>query len=191
MIFNSEWQKYKMNEDSPLLNIVSASFIYNRDIAYGQNISLIILDTSKNKEIEKKLLLHKNWKDGRATTRWGREEDNRLLFLKFNLDEPTKVEFFISIDIVKYASLVDSIIKSQLVYIQCGKEGDRCINTFGEAQVILAEVPSSHFKSEWEKIYFKVMTKEYQKKGYGKKQARIIAEKVRSEWNKVVYKRLK
>lgn len=191
MIFNSEWKKYEMNADTTLLNVVSDSFIYNRDIAYGQNIPLIILDTSKNEEIEKKLLLHMNSINGQATTGWGRGDDSKFLFLKFNLVEPTKVEFFIVLDIVKYALLIDSIIKSQLVYIQCGKEGDRCSNTFGEAQLILAEVPSSHFKSEWEKIYFKVMTKEYQKKGYGKKQARIIAEKVRTEWNKVVYKRLK
>jgi hypothetical protein len=54
-------------------------------------------------------------------------------------------------------------------------------NTFDNERM-LVEVPSRHFRKEWDKILQKAMTKDFQRKGLSRNDAKIATESFIKEW---------
>lgn len=147
------------------LNIVNTASISSIHIANGKNIPVIILDTTNDSEIENAIALHKDINRGRVSTIWGKSLDDKKIILSIDIIEPAPTKFNIIFDIVSYYGIIDSIINTQLVYIQPGKIGDKLQTTMSAPRLQL-EVPSTHFYDEWYKLYIKNLSRYYRHK-YG------------------------
>jgi hypothetical protein len=83
------------------------------------------------------------------------------------------------------------IIRSQGLYIQPGRAGDRLCTTFDDPRV-LAEVPSREFQPEWDRMLRKAMRKRFQKEhGMSRAEARLATEKFIAEWRDLSSKRIR
>lgn len=180
----NEWHKDRNIYTKPCLDIISDASISSVNIANGKNIPLVILDTTEYKEIEKAILFHSGINYGKITTIWGKSSDDTLVTLWVNCLEPVPVEFVIPFDVENKVLLIDLIIKTQLLYIQQGKPGDRFKNTMNSPRIMI-EIPSTHFYNEWYKLYEKYFTKHFQKKGMNRKIAKSTAVKLYSELSKI------
>ncbi|MFT8348559.1 hypothetical protein [Clostridium saccharoperbutylacetonicum] len=181
MIFDSNWKVDKEILKKIHLDIVSDASITSMHVANGKNIPLIILDTKDHQDIEQAMLFHEGIDHGYVSTTWGKSKNDKIVTLTVGLVSPVTINFVVAFDIQKQSGLIDLIINSQLLYIQPGKPRDRLSNTMN-AKRLMIEVPSMHFSDEWNKIFNKVMTKDFRKKGLSKKAAKNAVIELHNEW---------
>jgi hypothetical protein len=172
--------------------IVWDAAIANVSVADGKLLPLIIIDTSSRPDIEDMIAVHEKLGPGDVQVIWGRvsaKQKDITLWLLFK--RPSECIVRLDFDIVKRGGIVDHIIGSEALYLQCGKQGDRLAGTF-ERNKIIIEVPSKSFRVEWDKILHEALEKDAQKKvGASKSQSREYSQKVVQEWRKLTGTRMK
>ncbi|MGZ9586650.1 hypothetical protein [Paenibacillus marinisediminis] len=190
MIFKKGWEKDKSISTMSHLTIVSDAAISSLHVVNGKNVPLVIVDTTDLPEVERAILTHTTIKNGHVNTKWGKSAADKYITLVFSLLDPVPIEFFVSFNAEKQGGVVDLIIRSQLLYIQPGKPGDRLSNTINSPR-LLVEIPSTHFSKEWNLIHQRIMTKRFIKMGLKKKDAKKAALDFHKEWGIIREFRLK
>lgn len=175
--------------------VVADAGIATVGVGDGRMIPLLILDTSRRPDIEDMVKAH-HAMDGQGDVKaqWGRPDtlfDKGLVSLILTFEKPSYCLIILRLDIGKYGGLVDQIIRSQGLYIQPGRPGDRLSTTFDNPRV-LAEVPSREFQPEWDRMLRKAMRKRFQREhGMGRSEAKLATERFISEWRDLSSKRIK
>jgi hypothetical protein len=72
------------------------------------------------------------------------------------------------------------------LYIQCGKPGDKIVPTRMNQDRIIAEIPSNFFRDEWNHILFRVIERDYRKRGSSRFEAKRKTREFISEWRSVI-----
>lgn len=170
--------------------IVSDAGVATQGTADGRIIPVIILDTSLRPDIDDMVKAHKLIDAGDAKSVWSvpsRLNINKIT-LVLTFIKPSRCVILIQFDIVKQGGVVDQIIQAQGVYIQPGKKGDRLSSTIDNDR-ILVEVPSKHFRKEWDKILHKALVKDFKKKGLSRNDAKNASNSFIKEWRELGAKR--
>jgi len=171
--------------------IVSDAAVATRGTADGRIIPVLIIDTSFRPDIEDMIQAHKHIGAGDARSAWSTTS-------RFNVDKislilmmlkPSQCVIMLEFNIVRQGGVVDQIIHAQGVYIQPGKEGDRLSTTFNHDR-ILVEVPSRHFRDEWDKILHKAWSKDFKRKGLSRSDSKNAATSFIKEWREFGSKRM-
>ncbi len=117
--------------------------------------------------------------------------DTGTISLYLTFEKPSRCLIFLRLDIGQYGVLVDNIIRSQGLYIQSGRPGDRLRTTFDNPRV-LAEVPSREFQPEWDNMFRKALRKSFQKEaGMSRANAKLATENFINQWRDLLSKRVK
>jgi len=191
----TKWQKKEIQirnraEKEPV-PIVSDAAVATRGTADGRIIPVLIIDTSFRPDIEDMIRAHKHIGAGDAKSAWS-------IPSRFNIDrisliltvlKPSQCVIIVEFNIVRQGGVVDQIIHAQGVYIQPGKEGDRLSTTIDNDR-ILVEVPSRHFRNEWNKILHKALSKDFKRKGLSKSDSKNAATSFINEWREFGSKRM-
>ena len=161
----------------------------------GRMIPLLILDTSRRPDIEDMVNAHHHIEgQGDVKAGWGRPDtffDAGIVSLILTFEKPSHCIIILRFDIGKYGGLVDQIIRSQGLYIQPGRAGDRLITTFDNPRV-LVEVPSREFQPEWDRMLRKAMRKRFQREhGMSRAEAKLATEKYITDWRDLSSKRIR
>jgi hypothetical protein len=175
--------------------VVADAGIATVGVGDGRMIPLLILDTSKRPDIEDMVKAHHAMEgQGDVKAQWGRPDtffDKGLVSLILTFEKPSYCLIILRLDIGKYGGLVDQIIRSQGVYIQPGRPGDRLSTTFDSPRV-LAEVPSREFQPEWDRMLRKAIRKRFQREhGLGRSEAKLATERFIAEWRDLSSKRIR
>lgn len=175
--------------------VVADAGIATVGVGDGRMIPLLILDTSKRPDIEDMVNAHHAMEGhGDVKAQWGRPDtffDKGIVSLILTFERPGYCLIILRLDIGKYGGVVDQIVRSQGVYIQPGRPGDRLGTTFGKPRV-LAEVPSREFQPEWDRMLRKAIRKRFQREhGMGRSGAKLATERFISEWRELSSKRVR
>jgi hypothetical protein len=169
---------------------VAEGIVSNRDTANGKFIPVVIVDTENNDEIRESILLQGSVENGKVITSWGRNKDESIIYLIISFQKPVEKEFVIAFDIDKYVGTIDFIVKTRLLYLQPGKNGEKMSTTI-EKPKILMEVPSDDFENEWKNIFRKCFERKLLKSNLNKKQRLNYFNEFYSEWKKLSETRFK
>ena len=128
-------------------------------IADGRFIPVLIIDTAGRPDIREVIRQHEHLNPGNARHQWVTSRDDKdTVMLLLTFDRPSDVDVVLSFSIEHQGILVDSMIRSGVVYLQSGSEGDRLSSTLDEPKV-LVELLDSGFSSQWESLFEKQMTR--------------------------------
>lgn len=170
--------------------IVSDVGVATQGTADGRIIPVLILDTSQRRDIEDLVKAHKLIGSGDANSAWSvpsRYNINKIT-LVLTFIKPSPCVILLDFDIARQGGVVDQIIQAQGVYIQPGKKGDRLSSTLDNERILI-EVPSKHFRKEWDKILYKALVKNFKKKGLVKSDAKNASNGFIKEWRELGSKR--
>ena len=190
------WEKVPVQHpaEAEPVPIVTDASIATVPVGDGRMIPLLILDTSKRPDIEDMVNAHHQMGvQGDVDVSWGRHTffDTGTVTLFLTFTKPSRCLILLRFDIGQYGGLVDNIIRSQGLYIQPGKPGDRLRTTFNNPRV-LAEVPSREFQPEWDRMLRKALRKLAQKEhGMSRAKAKLATEKLIDRWRDQLSKRVK
>jgi hypothetical protein len=189
-----KWHKKKLlirnKAEAEPVPIASDAAVATQGTADGRIIPVLILDTSLRPDIEDMIKAHKHVGDGDAKSDWSipsRLNINKISLI-LTIIKPSRCVILIEFDIVHQGGVVDQIIQAQGVYIQSGTKGDRLSTTMGHDRIIV-EVPSKHFRREWDKILYKALVKDFKKKGLSRSDAKIASNGFVKEWRELGSKR--
>ncbi len=191
----SKWHKEAIQlgnkaEKEPV-PIVSDAAVATRGLADGRIIPVLIIDTSFRPDIEDMIRAHKHIGAGDAKSVWSIPSrfDKSRIFLVLTMIKPSRCVIILEFNIARQGGVVDQIIHAQGLYIQPGKEGDRLSSTIDNER-ILVEVPSRHFRKEWDDILRKAITKDFQRKGLSRNDAKKATESFIKEWRQFGSRRM-
>lgn len=151
----------------------------------GRLIPLLILNTSNRPDIEDMIKAQVHLPPGDVESQWGRlleMESTVSLILKFT--RPSEVFVLLCFNVSKQGILIETILKSKALYLQAGRPGDRFITTIDTPRMLI-EVPDMDFQKEWNKIWPKEIAKTLRSDGLKRKEAKLAAEKIIKEMQKV------
>jgi hypothetical protein len=163
--------------------IVSDAAIATRGYADGQLIPLVILDTTTRPDIDTMILAHRDLGPGDSRAIWGRPSQFALdtVRLALTVTNPSQCTILIDFDIVRQGGIVDQIVHTEGLYIQGGRPGDRLRTTMDNPKISV-EVPSKHFRTEWDKLLSKAQFKEYRRMGLSRSDAKRSTESFIRSW---------
>lgn len=163
--------------------IVSDAAVASVGIGDGRLLPVLIIDSSSRPDIEDMVKAHKHLGSGDADTIWlkrSKQKDEKI-GLAIIITKPSRCVILLEFDILNQGSLVDLIVHSRGLYLQCGRKGDRLFSTIAEDR-ILVEVPSINFQQEWNKLLHDTLTRDFRKQGYKKHEAKKLSEEVVQAW---------
>lgn len=191
---NKEWETITLEltetEKNPV-PIVSTAAIATIGVADGRIVPLVIIDCSSRPDVELFIRAHQHTEPGDVETIWVKPSEKEgkinliLCFLR-----PSRCNVRLEFDILIHGGLVDSIVNSQSLYLQCGREGDRFISTM-EKDRIMVEVPSKSFREEWDAILYRRLEKDFRARGLSKQQAKSRAYEVMRKWRALAGTRMR
>jgi hypothetical protein len=185
-----KWQKKKIpirnKAEKEPVPIVSDGAVATQGTADGRIIPVLIIDTSLRPDIEDMIQAHKHIGAGDVKSAWSVPSRFNIIninriSLVLTIIKPSRCLIIIEFNIVPQGGVVDQIIQAQGVYIQPGKEGDRLRTTMDHDR-ILVEVPSKHFRTEWDKILYNALAKDFKRKGLSRSDAKIASKNFIKEW---------
>ena len=155
-------------------HLVEEGLISQENIGEGRMLPALVVDFGANQDIIDLIKVHTSIIAGDASTVWVMDFFNRKeLILKISFSNPMVVEFGIRFNIEKECLLIDGILQSQGLLLRSGKKGEKISEI--QTDTILIEVPETGMKSEWDDLFFKIITKKCRKKGIPKKESKTIA----------------
>lgn len=155
--------------------IVADASIASRGIGEGRMIPLVILDTATRPDIDEVARAHRRGPPGDAIANWGRRSrGSTALLLIIRFERPVRSVVLLEFDPASQGILIDQAVKSQAIYIQPGRPGDRLKNTMSRPRV-LVEVPSEDFAEEWETMFHRAMATRFKERGLRRKAAKSAA----------------
>lgn len=180
-------------DSEEIIKIVADGAFATASIADGRLIPVLILDTSSRPDIEDLIKAHRDFSPGDAKSMWSQNiKGTEKVWLVISFERPSACRAILEFNIVKDGGTVDQIINSEALYLQSGKEGQRLSTTLGKEGVrILVEVPSSHFKPEWNERLYNTLVSEGRRKSLSKALAKEYASGVIEDWRQVTGLRMK
>ena len=191
----NKWQKKKIQLNNKVealpVPIISDAVVATQGTADGRIIPVLILDTSLRPDIEDMVKAHKLLGAGDVKSGWSipSKINTKNISLILTFLKPSCCIIIIQFDIVHQGGVLDQIIQAQGLYIQPGKKGDRLRSTINHDRV-LVEVPSKHFRKDWDKLFFKGLVKNFMNKGLKKSDAKIASGDFIKEWRELGSKKL-
>ena len=175
---------------SPVV-IVDDALIATKGSLNGRGIPLIILDTTNRPDIVDLFHFHTNYRTGDIKSNWGKlsKRDNKVsLILRFI--QPVETVLILEFEMVDQGILVESILQTQVLYIQPGKPGDRFITTMDNLERILIEVPENGFREYWDKEFRKALIKKFKKDGINNKDLNQVVDEAISKMKEILSVRM-
>ena len=161
--------------EKKLIPIVGDAAIASEKIGDGRLVPLIIIDTSDRPELSELIRVHQHLPPGDVEVQWGQVQGaTGRVVLVLSFRKPVETVAILDFDIIKQGILVDQILTARFFYLQSGQPGDRFI-TNPTAPRIFVEVPDTHFREHWDKLFHKQITKYMRTKGFARKQAKQAA----------------
>lgn len=188
-------RKAKINLNNPreveLIPIVSDALIASRGIGGGRLIPLVILDTTERPDVDELVRLHQHLSPGDAGCLWGQRKGRKdKIALVVRFERPSRVLIIIEFDIARQGGFVDRILRSQGLYIQPGRRGDRLRSTM-ENPRLLVEIPDADFKRQWERMLRKQFAQRFRNEGLSRREAKQAVDRFLEEWRKLGSFRIK
>lgn len=153
-----------------------------RGVGDGRMFPVVIIDASARPDIKDMIKAHKHSGLGDVETYWIKFPSRKdSIGLVLSITQPSRCIIMLEFNLERQGGLVDQIVQSQGLYLQCGRKGDRLITTRGEER-ILAEVPSKEFRNEWEKIFQQSLENRYRGEGLNRREARRASETLIQKW---------
>lgn len=180
----------KKETTHPFIPIVSSSIILRRNFADGQSIPLLILNTQDHPEIDKAIELHTGLDNGKITFTWGKTLDSKYIFLQVESISPVEIAYNILFQPDNDYALLEMIIKSHMLYIQSGKEGDRLSHNLNKPKLFM-ELNSTEFEKDIFSITQKAKLKRFKNYGVKQKDLKSVVKEFDEEWNSFTDKRFK
>jgi hypothetical protein len=143
--------------------IVSDAAIATHGVGGGRMIPLLILDTRKRPDFDELVRTHQFIGPGDIEVQWGRPSERKyrhFLLLGIKFTRPVPAQMYVPFDLQgNQIALAESVLRSEAVYLQPGKPGDRLKDDL-EAPKILAEIPRNDIVAIWDEIYVDEMAKQ-------------------------------
>ncbi|MBN1461672.1 MAG: hypothetical protein JXA57_19240 [Armatimonadetes bacterium] len=183
------WKKANIRFNSPiesiLVPIVADAAVATRGVGDGRFIPLLILDTTSRPDLQELIRVHGHLGPGDVNSLWARPpRTQRTLRLILSFRRPVQSVLMLQFDLTRQYSLVDAIVRSEAVYLQAGKPGDRLRSTVGASRIV-CEVPSKAFAPEWEHLLHRVVVDALQRKGIPRARVQDAARQMISMWRQV------
>jgi hypothetical protein len=156
--------------------IVGDAAIATGNVGYGRLIPLIIIDTAKRPDLTEMINVQAHFESGDAIVQWAvlpKRSNHIALFLRFQ--RPVECAALLEFEIVKQGILVEQILRSNALYLQAGKPGDRLLHDLNCPKMLI-EVPDTGVQAEWDKLFFNSMVKFIRQDGIKKRQAKQLAQ---------------
>jgi hypothetical protein len=165
--------------------IVGDAAIATASTGSGRLIPLVIVDTSQRRDIDDMILAHgATGLQGRLESRWARPDATGWIWLILTFENPIATSIILSFEIGRQGGVLDCIVRSQGVYIQSGRPGDRFDPALRVPRV-LAEVPSHAFQAEWDRLLRSELRKELRLRGAGRSEVKQSVESLIAEWRRL------
>lgn len=171
------------------VNVVDTALITRVDVADGKHIPLVIIDTSNNEKIKNVIKCHVESESGEMVTTWGMTKDKEYVVLVLDSVHPIVSRLCIVFNLKEQYATIDRILKTNLLYIQCGKEGDR-VFTPEEPIRILVEIPNTGFEEYWVNIKEKTQKARFKELGVKNKNLDSVIDMFNKEWDGVFDKHI-
>lgn len=182
--------KKTKTDNAPIVTIVSDALIMQRNLADGRSIPLVIIDTENYPEIARAIDLHMGTRQGEVTFTWGKTPDSKYVVLVVESISPVEIKYTIAFEVDKHYGLLDIILKTHLLYIQAGKEGDRVGHNFNTPKILL-ELPITDFEPEIIRLAEKAKVKKFKSLKVKRKDLKKVIEQFDKEWESFTSKRFK
>ena len=173
------------------LKIITDAAIANSKLADGRLVPVLLVDCSSRTDIINLIKAHAYIAPGDAKTQWGkRSERSKTYMLILSFEKPSKCKAVLEFDILKQGGVVDQIMRSEALILQCAEEGERFITTL-DREKIMVEVPSKTAWSLWNEELFKALEADARRRGMNKKQAKEYSSAVINSWRELGDQRMK
>lgn len=140
----------------------------------GRLIPVVIVDSSKNIDIQNLISIHQYTPPGDVNSTWAlRRFDSKHIFLKLEFLRPVSTVVYIPFRLEKYSSLVSGIMVSRAMYLQPFESGDSVVKGINKPKILI-EV-SAEFEG-WRKLQRKTLINKYKKLKYPKKESCTMAD---------------
>ncbi|SCB59113.1 hypothetical protein GA0061105_106159 [Rhizobium aethiopicum] len=175
----------RTSDQGKIVKVVSDPVIATPGIVNGKLIPLLILDTTERPDLVELVRVHQKFVAGDVTIQWAQlESRSEHIALLIRFLRPTERVAIIEFDISKQGALVDQILTAGAVYLQPGKPGDRLVDDFAVPKVIV-EIPDTGFRSHWEKLYLKIVSRRLRKSGLTRREAQKAASEIISKMREI------
>lgn len=155
------------------VRVVGDGAIQSEGVADGRFLPVLIIDTTDRPDIVEHVRLHKNSGTGDVETTWCKLEESDVgLLLSFKA--PTKTSLILTFNVSKQYSLIDLVVQSRGLYLQCGKQGDRLRDTLDKPKIAI-EVAKSGFDQPWEKLLLSTVRQQLKVSGIDGRTAKRTA----------------
>ena len=172
--------------------IVADGSVASADIGEGRHIPVLILDTVNRPDIVTMVRAHQEVGSGDVISYWSFKRrlsglDAPRLILRTT--KPSICVVTIDFDFSKnQGCLVDLIMRSQAIYLQPGRPGDRVSSTFGAPRISL-EIPVNEvFEKRFRTLHEKSVFQQFRKRGMRRRQARQATELFFKQWRGVFHR---
>ena len=165
------------------LPVVSDALMASRGVADGRLIPVLILDTSSRPDIDSMVRAHESLGPGDVMSGWGVRSrfDSSHIRLFLSVSRPSSCTLLIDLPTVTRGGTVDRIVQAQGLYVQPGRPGDRLASTLDHPR-ILVEVPSRDFRSTWEVLLRKELTRSFRRQGLSRSNAKKATTAFLNQW---------
>lgn len=157
----------------------------------GRLIPLLILNCSLRPDIVDMIVGHRDLGGGEVQSGWvcPTRFKTTPVQLVLELAGPVRCLIKLEFELPRRGAIVDSIVASQGLYLQAGRDGDRLVSTMGEPRV-LVEVPSGDFRSEWERVLMRSLVADGRDRGLSRWESKANAAAFLKSWRKFTSLRL-
>jgi len=140
----------------------------------GRAISVLILDESVHPEVGDAIRAASTLPPGDAETAWGVVGRDPALVV--TLVRPVSKELVIPFPMPDYAALVEAIRRTEVVYLQAGKPGDRVLKSETQG-LLLVRVANEWLEGRWPELFIRAQMEELKRSGTPALRARGLAER--------------
>jgi hypothetical protein len=172
----------------PIYNIVGDGGLSAPDLGEGRFIPCVIIQANSGSEVYDFIKYQQSTPPGDTKLLWGTPLSIfsiKNITLSAQVFQPMEFEFAINFDLKKHLILVDGIIQSRALFVQCGVPGDKVSDI--KKDKLLIEVPEMNFDEKWNDILMKILKAKYKKKKNSNKDAISLAKaqikSMRELWN--------
>lgn len=174
-----DWQRREMGfrnrAETVPVPIVADGALRIPGVMGGKMIPMVVLDTSQRPDIEKYIQIHQELGSGDIISHWGKARFGKSIALLLTVVRPVELNILLKFDAVRNTHLINIIAKSEALYLQPGRPGDR-VRNFVDAPKLLFSVPEQGFRQIWEREHRANVIKRLRRGGLSKKEAHGAAE---------------
>lgn len=170
--------------------IVADALVGTKGVAHGALVPLVILDTTDRPDIDHLIAVHQHLAPGDVEVQWaGAVSDRHRVVLLLDFKRPVPARVVLAFDAIVQGAVIDSIVHTNLLYLQGGRPGDSLRETYNAPRTI-AEIPSESFAPEWERIFEDATYASLRERGLRRRHAKRAAELAIKELRSLTTRRI-